>query len=478
MNIVEQIRAENRGRTDAPAVVDGERAWSYGELLDSVGQTRRVLEQTGIGPGSRVAFRCADGFDYIVGSLALLEAGAAVVPVATSLTAAEQAETMDRIDVHGLLLGPRAAFAAPQDAPSAGGEGSPRFTYRARAARDDVPETCRRLRPAFIRFSSGTTGSSKGVVLAHRTIYERTEAANEGLHVGPSDRILWVLSMSHHFVVSILLFLRKGATIVIGHRAFPASVAETAAGGEITFIYASPFHYEILAQSEAVPADALGGVRLALSTAMKLSARAGAAFARRFGFELTEAYGIIEVGLPFINLTAGKGSRGTVGRILPAYRMKLADRDAEGIGEVLLRGKGMLDAYFSPWQPREEVLEDGWFRTGDLGRLDEDGNLCLAGRRNAVINCAGLKVFPAEVEGVLNAHPGVAESLVYGAEHAVYGQVPEASIVAAAPDVDADALIAELRRYGYRELSPHKVPKAFNLVAELPRTSTGKLLRR
>jgi long-chain acyl-CoA synthetase len=284
--------------------------------------------------------------------------------------------------------------------------------------------------------------------------------------------------MSHHFVVSILLFLRKGATIVIGHRTFPASVVEAAAAGGITFIYASPVHYALLAGAEDIPVDSLRNVRIAISTAMKLPAATAEAFVARFGFELTEAYGIIEVGLPFINLNAGDRSRGSVGKMLPAYELRLDNPDTLGIGEVLIRGKGMFDAYFSPWQLPEDCLEDGWFRTGDLGRLDDEGNLEIVGRRKTVIIFAGLKVFPTEVEEVLNAHPGVSESLVSGAEHATYGQIPEARIVPAAPGMREDDLIPALRRHCYERLAAFKVPKAFKLADSLPRTASGKLIRR
>ena len=159
-----------------------------------------------------------------------------------------------------------------------------------------------KINPAFIRFSSGTTGASKGVVLSHEAILERTDAADKGLRITSEDTVLWVLSMSFHFVVTILLFLRRAATIVLCSHDFPGSLVEGVAKHKGTFIYASPFHYNLLARSDLLSPGSLSNVRLAVSTAMQLPAAIAEQFSEKFGFELAEAYGIIEVGLPFINL--------------------------------------------------------------------------------------------------------------------------------------------------------------------------------
>jgi acyl-CoA synthetase (AMP-forming)/AMP-acid ligase II len=135
----------------------------------------------------------------------------------------------------------------------------------------------------------------------------------------------------------------------------------------------------------------------------------------------------------------------------------------------------MFDAYVSPWMNREDALADGWFDTGDLGRLDDTGALFLLGRKKSVINFVGMKIFPFEVEEVLDTHPAVRESLVYGEPHPNYGQIPCARIVwkpgVAVPDMN------DLRRYCFERLAPHKVPKSFEVVEGLERTASGKLRR-
>ena len=144
---------------------------------------------------------------------------------------------------------------------------------------------------------------------------------------------------------------------------------------------------------------------------------------------------------------------------------------------MLLRGRGMFDAYLSPWQSREQTLSEGWFKTGDLGRIDSDGFLFLCGREKNIINFAGMKIFPDEVEGVVNQHPAVRESLVYGTAHAQYGELPCADIVLEAGLETGEMNTAEVRRFCYRYLAPYKVPKQIHCVPRLEKTASGKLKR-
>jgi long-chain acyl-CoA synthetase len=178
--------------------------------------------------------------------------------------------------------------------------------------------------------------------------------------------------------------------------------------------------------------------------------------------------------LPAVNTNGDPSHRGSVGRLLPAYELDIRHPGAEGSGEIWLRGPGTFDAYFSPWSLRSDEHPDGWFKTGDVGHLDRDGYLWVDGRDGFVINFAGMKVFPEEVEAVLLEHPAIADALVYAAPHATFGQIPRARVVlreGAAFDPE------DVRRFGYKALAPHKVPKEFEVVDRLERTASGKLRR-
>ncbi len=476
MNIFTVIEEESRGHRQKIALRDNDRQISYEELLDNALQIAGRLKLEGVKQCHRVGLLCDDSIEYVIISLAILSLSAAVVPVSPDLAAAEREEVTRRIDLDFLL-----ADAALQGESSArpvlpGFSPGKNFTLLQRFAALPPPDGFLRLNPAFIRFSSGTTGASKGVILSHEAILERTAAADKGLQITTADTVLWVLSMSYHFVVTILLFLRRGATIVLCGGNFPHSLIDEINRQQGTFIYASPFHYSLLAGSGDIGASELQGIRMAVSTAMKLPLQTATEFATKFGLELTEAYGIIEVGLPFIHLSGSAARMGSVGRPLPDYRIRLESSDENGIGEIRISGPGLLDAYYTPWQERAEILADGWFATGDLGRIDADGFLFIVGRSKDVINFVGMKIFPVEVEAVIDSYPGVAESQVYGLPHERFGELPAARIVLQS-GVGAGTPLPGLRRFCYQQLASYKVPKEYEIVEQLDKTASGKLKR-
>jgi long-chain acyl-CoA synthetase len=199
---------------------------------------------------------------------------------------------------------------------------------------------------------------------------------------------------------------------------------------------------------------------------------------------VTQALGIIEVGLPVANFAAASEKPEALGRPLPDFEVWLRGEDGQPVvgptspertGEICIRGPGMLDAYLDPWLTAREILEPDGFRTGDQGWFDPDGNLSLAGRRSNRISMAGMKFFAEEVEEVLGAHPALRACRVFAREHAHLGEIPVAEVVPADPALPPDprALAAFCRE----RLPAYKIPREFRVVAELAKTSSGKLRR-
>jgi long-chain acyl-CoA synthetase len=476
MNIVDEI--ERRSDARRPALVAGGVTVTYGDLLAraaAVAEWLRGCEGFRGVVAPRVGLACGNGIEYIGLALGILKAGGCLVPVAGELTEVERRELAVRTALHGVLAGSGEIWRGEQSAETFGdacwvplgewrGAGFPEGEFA-------------EIGPAFIRFSSGTTGRSKGVVIGHQSLHDRVVAANEALRIGADDRVLWMLPMAHHFAVSIVLYLYHGACTVIeeSHLAEDALAAAEREGA--TVVYGAPFHFAMLA------ADGGGfrwpALRLAVSTAAPLPMATADAFRRRFGKPLVQGMGVIEVGLPLMNVAGAEDAPASVGLPLPAFRVELRGDDglpvaAGAAGELWVSGPGMFDAYLSPWQTREEVCERGWFGTGDLAETDAAGRIYLRGRKKSVLNVGGMKVFPEEIEQIIDRHPAVRQSRVTARAHSVLGTVPVADVVLrAGAAADARELIAWCRE----SLSAHKVPVAVRLVDAVPLTASGKVKR-
>ncbi len=474
MSVVDAIREQAARRPSHPALLvddgrGGTRAVAYAELLKTADTIAARLRAEGVAPGDRCGLAAPQGRPFVELALGILAADACLVPIPDADSGPVFETFAARARLHHVVSHAEPSFEL-RSLPEPG-------------ALDGAGDThFRALRPAYLRFTSGTTSRRRGVLLSHAAIQERLDAANRALCIAPSDRVLWLLPMAHHFVVSILLYLRSGASILLPAGSLARLLLAFAARESASVLYASPHHYQLL--SADASELALPDVRLAISTADGLRREVAERFARRFGIPLTQALGIIEVGLVTANFEAAARKPEALGRPLPGYQIWLRGEDgrplegptsAERCGEICIRGPGALDAYVDPWLPAREVLDPDGFRTGDQGFLDADGDLHLVGRRANRISMAGMKFFAEEVEQVLDAHPDVRESRVLPREHEHLGQIPIAELVARDPAHPPEP--RELARHCRQQLPGYKVPREFRFVAALPRTSSGKIRR-
>ncbi len=449
----------------------------YAEFRTEIQLLAKKLKAAGVNAGSNIGLHYHSGRDYIAFVYAIWACGACVTPLPIELTAQEKQLIFQHIHIDGVIsrenLFDDIRVSRHSAAVPLVGE-----TYFAKVeSHCEAPPQLAEINAAFIRFTSGTTGNAKGVVLSHESIFARIHAANQALQIGHDDRVLWLLSMDYHFAVSIVAYLTFGAAIILPKNSFGVTLLNSASRHGATLIYGSPTHYSMMTQDNTgatLPPD----LRLSIVTTTTLRPEIADTFYNRFGRVLNETYGIIELGLPAINVSHSRAKQGSVGRVLPDYDLQIDSLNDQQEGEIILRSKGMLDAYYSPWKPRECILQEsgGWFRTGDIGQLDEDGFLYIVGRSKEMISVGGLKFFPEEVESVLEKHPAIQAACVFGVKDERLGEKAVAQLVLASKQREPDA--SDLRAYCRYSLATYKIPDQFQWVERLAYTASGKLIRR
>ncbi|MBV9491418.1 MAG: AMP-binding protein [Verrucomicrobia bacterium] len=455
MNIFSLICQQAESHPDQIAyhhLADPAGSLTYAELVTRAQEFAARLRKRGAQPGERHGLYLDDGPGFLTSALGLLAADLCMVPIGRFLPRSEVDYIVEAARLHALHEDSRTNW--QKSAPSAIDD------------RDD--EAFRATHPAYIRFTSGTTGRRKGVLLGHRTIFDRLAVADEVLQVTPHDRVWFQLPMADHFVVSVLLYLSRGAAIFTTASQQPETWPAFVDAHAPTVIYASPTFYQAL---NASPVAALPEVRLAISTTSRLPHSVGQHFRSRFGRSLNIALGIIEAGLLTLDRTHQRP--GSVGTVMPGYTVTLAGPDGQPVpagelGEIHVAGPGLLDAYLNPWRSRRQLLSDHGFPTGDFGRIDPSGHLYLAGRGRSRLTVNGLAFFCEEVEAVLDALPGIVESRAY---------LDEASGTLGA-QVVLEPGVRGLKGFDPSSFpDPRMAPRFFYHVNALPRTANGKLLR-
>jgi acyl-CoA synthetase (AMP-forming)/AMP-acid ligase II len=443
-----------------PALHDAAGTLNFADLRREVDRLASWMRASGLERRSGLGLVAGSGRRFLVGLFAGMKCGAVVFPMAPRMHEHELRDTIARGGIHFIL--------------EESGE-----CYRLIRTPIDaaLPVAPHIADAAVVRFTSGTTGAAKGVVLSHQTVMDRIVAVNRGLSLGPDDTVVWVLPMAYHFVASIILYVSCGAAIAVAGGLDAGSIIECANRNRATMLYASPMHIDLLASDRSELA--LSTLNQVISTTTGISGNTCRRFAARFGLEVRQAYGIIEVGLPILNRRHAAEQPEAIGEAIEGFRLEILDDDhgavAPGVvGRLAIQGPGMFDGYLNPPLGRDEVLKDGWFLTGDLASMDALGVVTLAGRAKSVINVAGTKVFPEEVEQVLLEHPAVSACRVRGRAQRLVGEFVIADVQLRA---GFDLRPADLSAWCRRRLSVHKVPRVIEFVDDIPLTAGGKVLR-
>ncbi|MES9593225.1 long-chain fatty acid--CoA ligase [Streptomyces sp. NPDC094045] len=482
-----------RRHPDRVAVVDSGARTGYRELWAGALRCAGALRASGVRPGDRVAVLLPNSVDFVYAYYGALAAGATVVPVHGLLVADEVAYVLRHSGAVALIGGgpmwPVAEEAARATGVRAvhglptGGEPLP---VPEPAAPDDI---------AVILYTSGTTGRPKGALLTHlNVVMNASVIAHDLLGLDVDDVVLGCLPLFHTYgqTCAMNATLRAGATLVLMPRFSGAGALELLAAEGVSVFMGVPTMYHALVEAAALGAAARDDTapRLTLRAAVSGGAALPVAvlerFEETFATQVLEGYGLTETS-PVATFNQPQLGRrpGTVGHPVWGVEVGVADAAVEdavvllpdgGVGEVVVRGHNVFAGYLDDPAATAAALVDGWFRTGDLGVLDEDGFLSIVDRKKDLVIRGGFNIYPREVEEVLVRHPAVSEVAVIGVPDEVRGEEICAVVVVRA---GAEAVTErELIAWSRERLGRHKYPRIVRFTESLPLGPTGKVLKR
>ena len=432
------------------------------DMLDRTARIAGRLHGAGLRAGDRVLVSGDTSVDFVLAHCAALRLGLVVVPTNSAYTERE-------IDVLLQVAQPRAAILErdelrammPGDVITTGVDvGLPdAIVPELDAATVDDP--------ALLPFTSGTTGVPKGALLSHGNLLASAEAVRRAWVWTPADTLILCLPLFHVHGLGVGIHgaFNAGGAVILQRGFDPEAVL--AAADEATMFFGVPTMYARLASADGL--ERLGKLRLCVSGSAPLSAELHERIRAASGQTILERYGMTETLMLTTNPYEGERRAGTVGMPFPGVELRLAQET----NEIEVRGPNVFAGYLDrPEATAEAFTEDGWFRTGDIGALDDDGYLSIVGRAKELIITGGYNVYPREDEDVRRLHPAVRDAAVVGTPDDEWGEVVTA-FVEADDTFDADAVAA----FAAEQLAPYKKPRVIHRVDALPRNALGKVQR-
>jgi len=448
----DQVVREHGDRT---ALVDeAGKLWTYVQLSDEVGRlSKRIRDKV---PGKTVGILLLNSQRYLISMLAIWRAGKTAVPLNYLLPPQDLGFILQDSGMSGLIASKFFDEALTKIRPLFGDRGKilmaddPDLLPEGDAGGDAADQD-----PALILYTSGTTGRPKGVVLTHDNLVSDVRSCRQAGDFGKDDRFLCLLPFFHTYAITgtILLPLLNGAKMVLVDRFQPLKVLGLIAEHRITCFLAIPSMYRVLAMTD--DDSDVSSVRFPISGGEPLPVATAEAFRKRFGVDIFDGYGQTEAA-PVVSLNVPGGRKaGTVGRALPGVDIAIWNDQkqsipANEIGEIMVRGPNVMAGYHKLPEETAKTITDGWLHTGDLGHIDDEGFVTITGRKKDLIISAGENIYPREIEEALIEHPSVKEV--------------------------ADE--KELRGFCREHIAAYKVPRIFEIVTDLPRNATGKVLKR
>jgi malonyl-CoA/methylmalonyl-CoA synthetase len=494
-NLFSALRAAFPADLSATAVdvADGPQAgarYTWSDIDRGTAMLANLLDSLQLPAGSRVAVQTEKSVEALMLYLAVLRAGHVFLPLNTAYQEAEIAYFIGNAEPAVVVCSPknfawvsRIAFSAGTGHVFTLGEARDGSLLERAAAQPDTHTPAVRAADdlAAILYTSGTTGRSKGAMLSHGNLLSNARMLKTYWDWQPGDVLIHALPIFHvhGLFVAVHGALLNGSKMVWFGRFDPkATIARMA---EATVMMGVPTLYVRMLAEPTLTREAVRNMRLFISGSAPLLVETFDSWTERTGHVLLERYGMSETVMLTSNPCKpqdGQRRRGTVGPALPGVGLRVMDDDGQpcaagDIGHIQVKGPNVFSGYWRmPEKTAEEFTADGWFKTGDVGKVEADGYVTIVGRSKDLIISGGYNIYPAEIEGFINDMPGVAESAVIGVPHPDFGEGVVAVVVAQpGATLDGAAMIGKLKA----SIANFKVPKHLFVVADLPRNAMGKV---
>lgn len=508
MNLVEQIRQQAFEQPEKTAYYFKGEKTSYAELEHTVGCFAAALQDMGVQKGDHVALLLGNTPHFIISLYATMKIGATAIPINPIYTPDEISYIIQNGDVKVVValdmllplveVGVKVftqveKYIICETTPDIGEkytvlsdgvkEKAKLFTHvLAGSSKTVEPVAVHTDDTAVILYTSGTTGHPKGAMLTHGNLYSNARDVGNYLQMSGEDRVIATLPVFHVFALTVVVNapLMKGATILLEPRFSPGEIFKVAEEYKATVFAGVPTMFNFLYQFEGGVPKAFAHLRLAISGGASLPVALLHNFEKKFNVRVSEGFGLSEASpVTCFNPLDRDRKAGSIGQSIMNVENKVVDINGEEVpvgevGELIVRGPNVMKGYYKMPEETAMAIRDGWLYTGDLARKDEEGYFYIVDRKKDMIIVGGYNVYPREVEEVLFTHPNVVEAAVVGFPDPDFGEAVHAYVVLK----DKTMPVEELKAYCTEHIAKYKVPKTIEILDELPKNSTGKILRR
>lgn len=491
MNIAKNLERARLFFPDKPALVFEGRTYSYRLLDETVNRFANGLRALGVEKGDRVGLFLPNIPEFVIGYFAAQKLGAIAVSVNAMLKRHELEYIVNDSGTKVLLttasLRPEVVDA---DLPAlkhvivTEGESGNDLSFEEMIAKGDPNLKCAdtdRDDPAALLYTSGTTGFPKGAVLTQMNICSNSLSASNHSGVRPDDKTHLFLPLFHCFGQNYILNggISKCATVVLHRRFEPEPVLEAIQKERVSLFFAVPTVFIYFLNMDTAPYD-LSSLRYCFTAAANMPRETALQWQEKFGLVIHEGYGLTECS-PFASYNHDfKHKFGSIGMPIENVDMKIADDAGNELppgemGEIIIRGPNVMKGYWNKPEATAEAIRSGWLRSGDIGMTDDEGYFFITDRVKDMINVAGFNVYPNEVEQIIYRHPSVQEVAVFGVPDPVKGEAVHAAVVL---KENTSATAEQLLDFCRSNMAAYRIPKQVSIVDQLPKSPTGKILKR